>query len=105
MLLVLTMQAVAQPTGGRTGLSFLQLAPNARLTALGSRHATLPGTDATLFMQNPALLDSAKNNQLSLSYMPYLADTRFLNLAYAHEFKKMRGTWAAGCLLYTSRCV
>lgn len=88
--------AQAQPTGGRAGLTFLQLAPNARLTALGSRHATLPGTDASLFIQNPALLDTTKNNQLSLSYMPYLADTRFLNLAYAHEFKNMQGTWAAG---------
>lgn len=96
LLLVLTFRAVAQPTGGRAGLTFLQLAPNARLTALGSRHATLPGTDATLFMQNPALLDSAKNDNLSLSYMPYLADTRFLNLAYAHEFRKMKGAWAAG---------
>ncbi len=96
LLLLLGLTAQAQPTGGRTGLTFLQLAPNARLTALGARHATLPGADATLFMQNPALLDSTKNDQLALSYMPYLADTRFLNLAYAHEFKNMRGTWAAG---------
>ena len=96
LLILLATQAVAQPTGGRVGLTFLQLAPNAQLTALGSRHATLPGSDATLFIQNPALLDSTKNDQLSLSYMPYLADTRFMNLAYAHEFKRMRGVWAAG---------
>ena len=93
---MLATQAIGQPTGGRAGLTFLQLAPNARLTALGSRHATLPGTDAALFIQNPALLDSAKNSQLSLSFMPYLADTRFINLAYAHKFSKMRGVWAAG---------
>ena len=96
LLFVFAYPAIAQPTGGRTGLTFPQLAPNARLTALGSRHATLPGTDASLFMQNPALLDSTKNDNLSLSYMPYLADTRSLNLAYAHESRKMKGTWAAG---------
>lgn len=88
--------ATAQPTGGRSGLGFLQLPADARLGALGGRHFTLPGAEATLFVQNPALLDSTKKQNLALSLTPYLADTRFLNLAYGFGIRKMKGTWAAG---------
>ncbi|GAB3173048.1 type IX secretion system protein PorQ [Telluribacter humicola] len=86
----------AQSTGGRTGLTFLQLPSQARSSALGSYHLTLPGRDPLLYMHNPALLDSNSHQNLSLSLMPYLADTRFLNLAYAHTLPNTRGTWAAG---------
>lgn len=86
----------AQPTGGRAGLSFLQLPANARLAALGSRHFTLPGAEASLFFQNPALLDSIKSKNLALSVMPYLADTRLVNLAYAQSFQRTKGTWGGG---------
>ena len=95
-LVIYGVACFAQPTGGRSGLGFLQLPANARLAALGSRHFTLPGAEATLFIQNPALLDSTKSQNLALSLMPYLADTRLVNLAYAHSFKKMKGTWGGG---------
>ncbi|HEV7350686.1 type IX secretion system protein PorQ [Telluribacter sp.] len=87
---------LAQPTGGRTGLTFLQLPTQGRSAALGSYHLTLPGADPLLFVQNPALLDSSSHQRLSLSLMPYLADTRFLNLGYAHSLPKTAGTWAVG---------
>jgi hypothetical protein len=86
----------AQPTGGRTGLSFLQIPSEARTASLGSRHITLPGKESTLFLQNPALLDSSKDNSLSLALMPYLADTRLVNLAYARSSPKTGGVWAGG---------
>ncbi|WP_373331443.1 type IX secretion system protein PorQ [Salmonirosea aquatica] len=79
-----------------SGSYFPTAPPTARLTALGARHVTLSGADATLFMQNPALLDTAKVDQLSMTYMPYLADTRFVSMAFAHEFGEMRGVWAGG---------
>lgn len=96
LLTSMGMVTVAQPTGGRSGLGFLQLPANARLGALGGRHFTLPGAEATLFIQNPVLLDSTKNHSLALSLTPHLADTRLLNLAYGFSIKKMKGTWAAG---------
>lgn len=95
-LLAFGTTCVAQPTGGRAGLAFLQLPANARLAALGSRHFTLPGAEATLFIQNPATLDSTKSKNLALTVMPYLADTRLVSLAYAQSFKKMKGTWGGG---------
>ena len=86
----------AQSTGGRTGLTFLQLPSNARLAALGNRQITTPGKDATLFLQNPALLDTTQDQNLALSLMPYLADTRFVNLAYTRQFKNVKGMWGGG---------
>jgi hypothetical protein len=87
---------LAQPTGGRTGLTFLQIPAEARTTALGSQHLTLPGHESSLYFQNPALLDSSKNRSLALSVMPYLADTRLVSLAYAHSYRKSKGVWAGG---------
>lgn len=96
MLAAMAVPVLSQPTGGRAGLTFLQLPANARLTALGSRHFTLPGSEATLFIQNPALPDSAKRDNLSLSFMPHLADTRFLNVAYTHVSEGMKSVWGGG---------
>lgn len=86
----------AQTTGGRSGLNFLQLPAQAKSTALGANHLTISGNDPALFLQNPALLDSAKEDQVSLNLMPYLADTKFINLAYANALKRTNGTWAVG---------
>ena len=86
----------AQTTGGRSGLNFLQLPAQAKSTALGANHMTISGNDPALFLQNPALLDSTKEDQVSLNLMPYLADTKFLNLAYANAIKRTVGTWAVG---------
>lgn len=88
--------AFAQVTGGRTRLDFLQLPAQARSTALGSNHITAQGNDPALFLQNPALLDSAKINNVSLNLMPYLADTKFVNMGYANRVRKTGGTWAVG---------
>jgi len=86
----------AQTTGGRSGLNFLQLPAQAKSSALGANHITMSGNDPALFLQNPALLDSAKEDQVSLNLMPYLADTRFINLAYANALRRTGGTWAVG---------
>lgn len=86
----------AQSTGGRTRLDFLQLPAQARSTALGANHITAQGNDAALFIQNPSLLDSSKINNVSLNLMPYLADTKFVNLAYANRLHKTGGVWAVG---------
>ncbi|GGB92145.1 hypothetical protein GCM10011325_19470 [Dyadobacter sediminis] len=86
----------AQSTGGRNKLDFLQLPAQARNVALGATHLTVPGNDPALFMQNPALLDSSKSDHASVNLMPYLADTKFVNTAYARQAGKTAGTWAVG---------
>jgi len=96
LLFVLTGIVTAQPTGGRSKLDFLQLPTQAKITALGTNHFTISGNDPALFLQNPALLDSTKSDNVSVSLMPYLADTKFMNLAYGKSLKKSHGTWAVG---------
>lgn len=88
--------AQAQPTGGRNKLDFLQLPAQAKSTALGANHITISGNDPALFNQSPALLDSSKANNVSVNLMPYLADTRFVNAAYARRVGKSAGVWAVG---------
>ncbi|WP_439556007.1 type IX secretion system protein PorQ, partial [Dyadobacter sp.] len=95
--LLIQWTAQAQVAGGKSRLDFLVLPTQAKSTALGTHHLTTPGNDPALFLLNPALLDSSKNNNVSANLMPYLADTKFLNLAYAHRAdKESNGTWAVG---------
>lgn len=96
VLTFLHFQLVAQSTGGRNGLSFLNLPPQATNASLGAYQATIKGNDPALFFQNPSLLDSTKDDRLSISYMPYLASTHFLTTAFAHTLKNNSGTVSAG---------
>ncbi|MCE7066450.1 type IX secretion system protein PorQ [Dyadobacter sp. CY326] len=95
-LCVLAGMVKAQSIGGRSKLDFLQLPAQAKSTALGANHLTISGNDPALFIQNPALLDSSKANNVSINLMPYLADTRFVNTAYARRIGKSAGVWAVG---------
>jgi hypothetical protein len=96
LLLLVNFPAIAQPTGGRSKLDFLQLPSQAKSTALGFNHFTISGSDPALFLQNPALLDSTVSDNVSLNLMPYQINTKFLNLAYAKTMKRSGGTLAAG---------
>jgi len=96
LLFLLTEIAFAQPVGGRNKLDFLQLPTQAKSTAFGTNHLTISGNDPALFLQNPSLLDSTKTDNASVNLMPYLADTKFLNLAYGKTLKKSAGTWGVG---------
>lgn len=88
--------ALAQPTGGRSKLDFLQLPAQAKSNAMGINHFTATGNDPALLFQSPTQLDTSKTDRISANIMPYLADTKFINLAYAHELKKTGGVWATG---------
>lgn len=96
LLFLLTENASGQAIGGRTKLDFLQLPTQAKSTALGTNHFTVSGHDPALFLQNPSLLDSTKSGNVSVNLMPYLADTRFVNLAYSKALKKSGGSWGVG---------
>ena len=96
LIFILNGAALAQATGGRNKLDFLQLPTQAKSTALGTNHFTISGNDPALFLQNPALLDSTKSDNVSVNLMPYLADMKFVNLAYSKNLKKSGGTWAVG---------
>ncbi len=92
----LSFSLVAQNTGGRSKLDFLQLPATGTSTAMGANHITVSGNDPALFFQNPAALDSTVSDNIALNLMSYLADTKMVNLAYAKSLKNNRGTWVAG---------
>lgn len=95
-LFVIQIVSHAQSTGGRSKLDFLQLPSQANSNAIGINHFTHSGNDPSLFFQSPTQLDSSKTDRVSANIMPYLADTRFINLAYAKGLKKTGGVWATG---------
>jgi hypothetical protein len=96
ILFFLGAQTSAQPTGGRNKMEFLQLPAQAKSNAMGVNHFTLSGHDPALFFQSPTQLDSSKTNRVSASLMPYLADTKLVNLAYARDVSISGGVWGAG---------
>lgn len=81
-----TLNATAQ-LGGRHSFSFLDLPPTATVSALGGAAVAAPA-GAGFWQHNPALADSTIAHTLSLSYLPYFADIRQLQLGYAQPFKK-----------------
>ncbi|PVY41893.1 hypothetical protein C8E01_104265 [Pontibacter virosus] len=80
--------------GGQRGFPFLQLPGNAKVAALGGINVSAPGHDVNMVASNPALLSEAMDQQLSLTYVGYLADIRQSNVAYAFSTPRY-GRWSA----------
>lgn len=94
IILSLTLTVQAQ-VGGQRGFTFLELPTNAKLAALGGVNITAGEHDVNMVASNPALLNQQMDQQLSLTYVAYLADIRQSNLAYAFQSDKY-GRWALG---------
>ncbi|MFD2574111.1 type IX secretion system protein PorQ [Spirosoma soli] len=100
LLLLVTVGGYAQPLGGQRVFSFLDLPTHARVAALGGQIATATQPDGAYHLNNPALADSIRNNQLSISLMPYLAAAKYYTLQYGLPIKSSetarRSRWAVG---------
>lgn len=90
----LTYQGWAQ-LGGRKSFDFLNVAPSARLSALGGVNVSLADRDLTFFMSNPALAGDSLAGYASAGYQFYVADIGQAVFAYSHKFKKI-GTLSFG---------
>ncbi|MCY7356525.1 MAG: type IX secretion system protein PorQ [Rudanella sp.] len=94
---VITGQNVlAQSFGGQRVFPFLGLPTHARVAALGGQVASATRPDGVYFQNNPALADSLPDNQLSLSFMPYLAAAKYYTIQYGLPVKRKNAVWAAG---------
>lgn len=93
LLLCLLLTAQAQ-VGGQRGFSFLELPNTAKLAALGGVNVTAGGHDVGMVSANPALLNEEMEQQLSLTYVGYLADIKQSHAAYAFKAGE-KGAWAA----------
>ena len=101
ILLLFSLQVTAQSGMSPSGMSpsgmppnsfsFLNIANNARINALGGINVSLSDKDINLFSFNPALLDSSQRGQIGVNYSPYLASSKFVSVNYSPKFKK---NWA-----------
>lgn len=92
LLLSLSLAAQAQ-VGGQRAFTFLELPNSAKLASLGGVNVTAGAHDVNIVAANPALLNAEMDNQLSMSYIGYLADIKQSSVAYA--FNTAYGRWAA----------
>lgn len=86
LLLCLSASAAYGQLGGRSTFAFLDVPPNATISALGGIGVAAP-VGAGFWQHNPALADSTIAHVLSLSYLPYFADIRQLQLGYALPYQ------------------
>lgn len=85
LALFLYLKSEAQ-IGGNAVYTFLQLPVPARTAALAGNTIGIKDDDVNLVAQNPAALNAGMNNQLSLSYVNYIADINYFYAAYARSF-------------------
>ena len=81
-------QSYAQ-RGGTSVFDLLNLPQSARIGALGGNQVGLYGQDLAMLVNNPAMLDSAMTNYVSVSYTPYIADIGYGFAGYSHTFNKI----------------
>ncbi len=74
--------------GGRKTFQFLDIPMTARAAALGGSNMSIWGDDINLIHSNPALLNPAMNQQLSLNYSNFVGDLNFWYLGYGHSLKQ-----------------
>ncbi len=93
--LTLVVLFAAFSSDAQNSFSFLNIANNARINALGGVNVSLVDRDINLFSFNPALLDSSQRGQIGLNFSPYLASSKFISVNYSPKFKKtLAGNWA-----------
>ena len=80
--------ATAQQLGGRTVFPFLDLPPNAQLSALGGMNVSNRSNDPGMLFGNPALLNDKMDNRLAVNYVAYTGDIRHSTLAYVFNTEK-----------------
>jgi len=74
--------------GGSNSFDFLNLVSSARVASLGGDFLSINDGDISLALNNPSLINSAMNHQLSLSIVDYYSDINYGFAAYSHSFEK-----------------
>jgi hypothetical protein len=87
-LIFFPLSALAQ-LGGKQSFEFLNVANNARLSALGGVNVSSVDRDVNFFYSNPSLVGDTLKGMASVSYQFYLADVGETTVSYAHDFEKI----------------
>jgi hypothetical protein len=78
--------SVAQ-SGGKKIYSFLSVPNSARSASLGGEQISIFDDDLNFVCQNPSLLNGSMSNSISMSFIDYLADLKYMYASYARTFK------------------
>jgi hypothetical protein len=76
-------------SGGNNVYDFLTIPNSARSTSLGGWQISIFDDDLNFACQNPSLLNGSMSNQVTLSYIDYLADLKYMYTAYARTFDRI----------------
>lgn len=93
--LLLATASVAQ-VGGKSTYQFLNLLNSPRQAALGGKVVTNYDYDPTQALFNPASINPAMDNQLSVNFVNYLGDVSYGTAAYAYSWDRRTQVIHAG---------
>lgn len=93
-LFLFSLVGYSQP-GGNSTYQFLNLPISARVTALGGNLLSVKDNDLNVALLNPSLLSDSMNNNVALSFINYIAGTKYGYAAFGKHFKKA-GNFSAG---------
>ena len=82
--------------GGRYTYQFLNLVNSPRMAALGGKVITNYDFDPTQALVNPASINPAMDNQLSVNYVNYIGDVSYGSAAYAYLWDRRTQVFHAG---------
>lgn len=97
ILFILFSSLLAQAqVGGRYTYQFLNLTTSPRMAALGGKVITNYDYDPTQALVNPASINPAMDNQLSVNYVNYIGDVNYGSAAYAYSWDRRTQVIHAG---------
>ena len=79
--------------GGESMYGVLRMTQSARIATLGGNQVGLPGNEVSMLNHNPAIIDSTWAQNMSFSYIPYVAGIHYGFAGVAWEFENL-GTFA-----------
>ncbi|GAA3946664.1 type IX secretion system protein PorQ [Hymenobacter algoricola] len=88
-LTLLAARPAAAQLGGQRAFSFLELAPSAKIAALGGVNVSARDADPSMLLANPALLNADMDGRLALTYIDYLADIKQSTAAYVFNTQRL----------------
>ncbi len=92
----LSVQIDAQVRGGASAFEYLRLSQSPHVTALGGLAVVHSASDVMMATSNPALLRPEFHTALGINYNVFYADTKGLNLYYAHHSEQLNTTFGVG---------
>ncbi len=96
LIFLLSPLLVKSQIGGRYAYQFLNLTTSPRMAALGGKVITNYDYDPTQALVNPASINPAMDNQLSVNYINYIGDVNYGSAAYAYSWDRRTQVIHAG---------